>query len=103
MCLYYGVFGILVLFNFVLNDEKPNLRSHYWTGKNSINSFILDSILIYLGLFLNSLGSTISYNHINFKALMGWGVLEIGQIFELVFIEKKGRKRNTGEDISQPS
>merc|ERR1712066_177912 len=52
--IYYGAFAKLVLFNFIFSDHKPTRRSYYW-----------------IGLFLNSLGSILTYNHINFKTLIG--------------------------------
>ena len=71
--LYCTVFGVLFLFNilFILFI----LFSYYWIDKYSL---IYSNYVVYKsspGLLLNLLRSILSYNHINFKALLGWEYL----------------------------
>ena len=72
LSLYYGVFGFLVIFNAVFNDHKDCEHSHYWIGKDVCHDkFCLFLLNLKSGLLLNSLGSVLSYNHFNFKVLLG--------------------------------
>ena len=65
------MFGFLVIFNAVFNDHKDCEHSHYWIGKDVKDKICLFLLNLKSGLLLNSLGSVLSYNHFNFKVLLG--------------------------------
>ena len=68
MYIYYGVFGVLFLFNIIFNNDLE-IRS---VGGYHCLDFIfsLRRSYYWIGLFLNSLGSILSYQNIDYKVLL---------------------------------
>ena len=69
MYIYYGVFGVLFLFNIIFNNDLE-IR---WVDKYHIDWTIIFSLrrsYYWIGLFLNSLGSILSYQNIDYKVLL---------------------------------
>ena len=69
MYIYYGVFGVLFLFNIIFNNDLE-IR---WVDKYLIAwtlFFYLRRSYYWIGLFLNSLGSILSYQNIDYKVLL---------------------------------
>ena len=68
MYIYYGVFGVLFLFNIIFNNDLE-IRS---VGGYHCLDFIfsLRRSYYWIGLILNSLGSILSYQNIDYKVLL---------------------------------
>ena len=72
---FYIVFGILVVFNVVVNsmDGCKNLLSiTFWIGDYThLIFFLLFSLWLFLGIILNSFSSVLSYNSFDIQKLVG--------------------------------
>ena len=104
MCLYYGVFGILVLFNFVFNDDKPTHHSYYWIGRNIRYQHIHSKYILYCDIF--RIVPELPWIHLELQSHQIQGSPRVGRVhlrFNITFNSSRKEDQKDQKRRHQPS